>query len=46
MLLGNGDGTFSTAVSYSVGFRRHHGVAVGDFNHNRKQDIEFITELQ
>ncbi|CAG7600344.1 VCBS repeat containing protein, partial [Hyalomma marginatum] len=40
VLLGNGDGTFKATMSYNVG-AAPSGVTVGDFNHDRKQDIVY-----
>jgi hypothetical protein len=39
VLLGKGDGTFQSAVTYLVGGRGPQSVAVGDFNHDGKLDI-------
>jgi hypothetical protein len=39
VLLGNGDGTFQTAVTYAVGASGPQSVAVGDFNNDGKLDI-------
>jgi hypothetical protein len=39
VLLGKGDGTFQSAVTYVVGGRGPQSVAVGDFNHDGKLDI-------
>jgi len=39
VLLGNGDGTFQTAVIYPTGAFEGRGVAVGDFNGDGKPDI-------
>jgi hypothetical protein len=38
VLLGNGDGTFQTPLSYPAGISPH-GIAVGDFNHDGKPDV-------
>jgi len=38
VLLGRGDGTFSTATSFTVGVS-HHSIAVGDFNGDHRLDI-------
>src|SRR5260370_25621575 len=38
MLLGNGDGTFQTVSSYTVG-RSPRSVAVGDFNGDGQTDL-------
>jgi hypothetical protein len=40
VLLGNGDGTFQTAVNYALGTNANPlGVAVGDFNGDGKADL-------
>jgi hypothetical protein len=39
VLLGNGDGTFQTAVAYSSGGRYAQSVAVADVNHDGKPDL-------
>jgi hypothetical protein len=44
VLLGNGDGTFKSAVSYDVG-ACHRGVAVGDFNGDGKADLALVGGL-
>ncbi|PYJ85691.1 MAG: hypothetical protein DME22_08160 [Verrucomicrobia bacterium] len=38
VLLGNGDGTFQTAVNYGAGFLQS-SVAIGDFNSDGKSDL-------
>ena len=43
ILLGNGDGTFATAVTYPVG-AASSGLAVGDFNGDGKQDLAVIYD--
>ena len=44
VLLGNGDGTFQTAVSYGAG-SRPRVVAVGDFNGDGKPDLAVANNL-
>jgi hypothetical protein len=44
VLLGVGDGTFRTAVNYSVGFFPT-GIALGDFDHSGKPDIAVSNQL-
>ena len=39
VLLGNGDGTFQTAVTYGSGGVQSYSVAVGDFNGDGKPDV-------
>jgi Bacterial Ig-like domain (group 3)/FG-GAP-like repeat/Abnormal spindle-like microcephaly-assoc'd, ASPM-SPD-2-Hydin len=39
VLLGNGDGTFQTAVTYSSGAQSAHSVAVADVNGDGKPDL-------
>jgi hypothetical protein len=39
VLLGKGNGTFQSAVTYLVGGRGPQSVAVGDFNHDGKLDV-------
>jgi hypothetical protein len=39
VLLGNGDGTFSTAVAYDAGGDQTYSVAVGDVNGDGKPDL-------
>jgi hypothetical protein len=39
VLLGNGDGTFQTAVTYGSGGEQPYSVAVGDFNGDGKPDL-------
>src|SRR5207253_7441853 len=43
VLLGNGDGTFRTAQSLSVGSRPSF-VAVGDFNRDGVKDLAIVNE--
>jgi hypothetical protein len=38
VLLGNGNGTFATPVSYATG-ENPNGIAVGDFNNDNKKDL-------
>ncbi len=42
VLLGNGDGTFQTAVSYPVG-DSPYGIATGDFNADGKIDLAVVN---
>src|SRR5439155_690451 len=42
VLLGNGDGTFQTAVNYALG-NYPYAVAVGDFNGDAKPDLAVAT---
>jgi hypothetical protein len=44
VLLGNGDGTFQTAVSYGSGGAFAFSVAVGDMNGDGKPDLVVINE--
>jgi hypothetical protein len=44
VLLGNGDGTFQSAQTYSAGGQETF-IAVGDFNNDRKTDIASLDRL-
>ena len=44
VLLGNGDGTFQTAVAYSSGAESAYSVAVGDLNGDGKPDLVVSSE--
>jgi hypothetical protein len=46
VLLGNGDGTFQGAVSYSTGGKDAVGVAIGDLNGDGKPDVVVTNEFQ
>ena len=46
MLLGNGDGTFQPAVSYSSGGWRATSVAVADVNGDGNPDLVVSSECQ
>jgi hypothetical protein len=43
ILLGNGNGTFQTAVKYAIGQSILGNVFVGDFNNDGKQDLFLIS---
>jgi hypothetical protein len=44
VLLGNGDGTFNTAVSYASGGRYAYSVAVADVNGDAKPDVVIAND--
>jgi hypothetical protein len=46
VLLGNGDGTFQPAQSFSSGGLYSYSVAVGDFNGDGKSDVVVANECQ
>jgi hypothetical protein len=46
VLLGNGDGTFSPAQSYSSGGLSAFSVAVADFNGDSKPDLAVVNECE
>jgi hypothetical protein len=43
VLLGNGDGTFQPAVTYTAGTTYPYSVMVGDFNGDGKKDILVVN---
>src|SRR5262249_15610689 len=43
ILLGNGDGTFQTAVNYNTG-SSPHGIAIADFNRDGVPDLAIVNE--
>jgi uncharacterized repeat protein (TIGR01451 family) len=43
VLLGNGDGTFAAAVSYTGSFSHPASVAIGDFNGDGHQDLVVVN---
>jgi hypothetical protein len=43
VLLGNGDGTFQSAVNYDAGTSQINGVAVGDVNGDGKPDVVTVS---
>jgi Bacterial Ig-like domain (group 3)/FG-GAP-like repeat len=44
VLLGNGDGTFQTAVTYSSGASSPESIAAADFNGDGKLDVVMVSE--
>jgi hypothetical protein len=46
VMLGNGDGTFKTAVSYGSGGYQAFDVAIGDVNRDGKMDLVVVSDCE